>query len=455
MPKITQEQKEKVYELYNQGYRGKKIGRLVGIDGSYAQRILRSFDAGDFSWLNSSFRHFEKAFTESEKEMIVNDFLNTHRTFSEHVAKTGIPQGILQAWIRNYNIYGVCMRKHGRPPKDGSNDRISEENQRTGKEASIRAKRDHYLQNVLPGLCRGRDGSSKKKILRTVGECRRLGIPLRDCLSRLNLSSSTCHFWKKHENDINKEDKELEQAIKQVQESNHWAYGAKRMAKSLVSEGFYERINHKRVERIMSSCGLHAKVRRRRYPKSYYLTLKENSGQLPKNVLARNFVSETPRKRFVTDITYLPAKEGWLYLAAVMDLYNHEIVSYRASRFMSLNLVTEVVKQMTKQGINLQGTMIHSDMGWTYTNRVYVECLRGLGVHQSMSRKGNCWDNACIENFFGLFKSETIRQRSDREALPVDLMKKLVDDYIYWFNNQRIQKKLGYLSPVNYRKLAT
>lgn len=143
--------------------KSQKIGRLVGIDGSYAQRILRSFDAGDFSWLNSSFRHFEKAFTESEKEMIVNDFLNTHRTFSEHVAKTGIPQGILQAWIRNYNIYGVCMRKHGRPPKDGSNDRISEENQRTGKEASIRAKRDHYLQNVLPGLCRGRDGSSKKR----------------------------------------------------------------------------------------------------------------------------------------------------------------------------------------------------------------------------------------------------------------------------------------------------
>jgi len=227
------------------------------------------------------------------------------------------------------------------------------------------------------------------------------------------------------------------------------------MAKSLVSEGFYEQINHKRVERIMSSCDLHAKIRRRRYPKNYYLTLKEKSEQLPRNILARNFISESPGKKFVTDITYLPTKEGWLYLAAVMDLYNHEIVSYKTSRFMSLNLVTEVVKQMTKQGFNLQGTMIHSDMGWTYTNRVYVDCLRSLGVNQSMSRKGNCWDNACIENFFGLFKSETIKQKPSREVLSVDEMKKLVDDYIYWFNNQRIQKKLGYLSPVNYRKLAT
>jgi len=448
LPKITQKQKEELLRLYKKGFRSCYISRKTGISFTCAKTVLHSFDAGDFSWVNCSFRHFEKSFREPEKEMIVREFQDRHRTFREYVKETGIPENILRQWIRNYNTYGVCTRKRGRPSKGGSNDGRTEEDQRTG-------AREYYLENVLPSLCGKRDGSSKKKILRTIGECRELGISLKECLEGLKISSSTYHFWKNHENDINRKDRELELIIRQVQESNHWAYGAKRMAKSLVSEGFYERINHKRVERIMSSCDLHAKIRRRRYPKNYYLTLKENSEQLPRNVLARNFISETPGKKFVTDITYLPTKEGWLYLAAVMDLYNHEIVSYKTSQSMNLSLVTGVVKQMCRQGINLQGTMIHSDMGWTYTNRVYVDCLRRLGVNQSMSRKGNCWDNACIENFFGLFKSETIRQRSNRDVLSVDEMRKLVDDYIHWFNNQRIQKKLGYLSPVNYRKLAT
>ena len=92
-------------------------------------------------------------------------------------------------------------------------------------------------------------------------------------------------------------------------------------------------------------------------------------------------------------------------------------------------------------------------MGWTYTNKSYIKHLKNLGVQQSMSRKGNCWDNACMENFFGLMKSETIRQ--SKELLSVDGMVKLVDDYIHWYNHQRIQKKLGYLSPVDFRKLAT
>ena len=454
MPKITQEQKEQVFKLYREGYRSKYISKNVGISYSHAKRIISSFDAGDFSWLDNSFRHYENSISNLEKERIVKEIQIERKTFPFYVKKFDLPESVLSQWIRNYNIYGVCTRKRGRSRKDGSYDTRAEENQRVRKETEIRTRRNYLLQNVLPNLCRRRDGTSKKKILRTISECRGLGISLKDCLTRLNLSESTYHFWKKHENDIKTEELKLVETIKQVQESNHWAYGAKRMAKNLVSEGFCEQINHKKVERIMSSYNLHAKIRRRRYPKNYYLTLKENTEQLPRNDLARDFNSDKPLKKFVTDITYLPTKEGWLYLAAIMDLYNHEIVSYKTSQFMSLNLVTSVVKQLS-QKTRLKGSMLHSDMGWTYTNRAYVNCLKELGIHQSMSRKGNCWDNACIENFFGLFKSETIKQIPSRQLLSVDEMRNLVDDYIYWYNNQRIQKKLGYLSPVNFRKLAT
>ena len=395
--------------------------------------------------MDSGFRQQGKAISEDEKERIIKELSGSKITWGEAVSKFGFPENTLQMWKRNYNEYGVCSRKQGRPRKDGSDDKRPEENQ-------ITARRDYYLQNVLPCLRGKRDGSSKKKTLRAIGECRRLGIPLRRCLEELGLSSSTYHFWKSHENEESQKDKKLSEAIRCAQEQNHWAYGSKRMAKWLVNEGFAERLNHKRVERVMGKFNLHAKIRRKRYPKNYYLVLKENPVERPENILARNFSSERPMQKLVTDITYLPTNEGWVYMAAVMDLWNREIVSYEISRHMSLDLVKNVVNQLKSKGLSRE-TLIHSDMGWTYTNKSYIEHLKNLGVQQSMSRKGNCWDNACMENFFGLMKSETIKQT--RQLLTVDEMVKLIDDYIHWYNNQRIQKKLGYLSPVDFRKLAT
>ncbi|MBQ7644927.1 MAG: IS3 family transposase, partial [Spirochaetales bacterium] len=225
----------------------------------------------------------------------------------------------------------------------------------------------------------------KKKTLRTIGECRKLGIPIRRCLEELGLSSSTYHFWKSHENEENEKDKNLSEAIRLVQEQNHWAYGSKRMAKCLVSEGFAERLNHKRVERVMGRFDLHAKIRRRRYPKNYYLALKENPIELPGNVLSRDFIADKPMQKLVTDITYLPTDEGWVYMAAVLDLWNREIVSYRISCHMSLELVKDVVSQLG----SCTGALIHSDMGWTYTHPSYIRHLKELGFKQSMSRKGN------------------------------------------------------------------
>ena len=442
MSKITKEQKKEFYELYKEGYRSMVISRKTGINRSYVKKIIKEFNSGVFSWLNMDFRDHEKMISEEEKILIVKELTETNMSWGEAVSKFGFPENTLRMWKINYNEHRVCSQKHGRPRKDGSNDKRSEKDQRA-------RRRDYYLQNILPGLRGKRDGSAKKKTLRAIGECRRLGIPLRRCLEELGLSSSTYHFWKSHEKEENQKDKKLSEAIRCVQEQNHWAYGSKRMAKWLVSEGFAEKLNHKRVERVMGLFNLHAKIRRKRYPKNYYLALKENSTELPGNVLARDFSADKPKQKLVTDITYLPTDEGWIYMAAVMDLWNREIVSYRISRHISLGLVKDVVNQLK----SCRGALIHSDMGWTYTHPFYIRHLKELGFKQSMSRKGNCWDNACMENFFGLMKSETIRQT--KQLLTVDGMVRLIDDYIQWYNNQRIQKKLGYLSPVDFRKLAT
>ena len=450
MPKITEEQKRRFFNLYKQGFRAWPISRETGITRSYVNRILHEFNSGDFSWLDSGFRQQGKAISEDEKERIIKELSGSKTTWGEAVSKFGFPENTLRMWKRNYNEYGVCTRKRGRPRKGGSdvNERVGKD-QTAREREEIAARRDYYLQDILPHLRGKRDGSSKKKTLRTIGECRRLGIPLRRCLEELGLSSSTYHFWKNHENDENQKDKKLSEAIRCVQEQNRWAYGSKRMAKQLVKEGFSDRINHKRVERVMGKFDLHAKIRRRRFPKNYYLALKENPAKLPDNVLSRDFKADGPMRKLVTDITYLPTDEGWIYMAAVMDLWNREIVSYRISRHISLELVKGVVSGLGRY----RGALIHSDMGWTYTHPSYIGHLKKLGLRQSLSRKGNCWDNACMENFFGLMKSETIRQT--KQLLTVDEMVKLIDDYIHWYNNQRIQKKLGYLSPVDFRKLAT
>ena len=410
---------------------------------SYIHQILHMFDSGDYSWLEADYQNQEEKNTEQEKVRIVKAMSEQRLPWGEAVARYGFSENTLRRWKRNYNEYGVCTRKRGRPRKGGSdvNERVGKD-QTAREREEITARRDYYLQDVLPHLRGKRDGSSKKKTLRTIGECRRLGIPLSRCLEELGLSSSTYHFWKNHENDENQKDKKLSEAIRCVQEQNRWAYGSKRMAKQLVKEGFADRINHKRVERVMGKFDLHARIRRRHYPKNYYLTLKENSSELPGNVLSRNFKSDGPMRKLVTDITYLPTDEGWIYMAAVMDLWNREIVSYRISRHISLGLVMGVVSNLKNHGLPRE-TLIHSDMGWTYTHPSYIGHLKKLGLRQSLSRKGNCWDNACMENFFGLMKSETIRQT--KQLLTVDEMVKLIDDYIHWYNNQRIQKKLGYL----------
>lgn len=445
MPRITEKQKRLFLELYQKGFRCGHLSKKVGMSISYVKKLLHSLDAGDYSWFSSSFRDYAKVIPEHEKARIAREISESSMSWSEAVSEYGFPENTLRQWKRNYNEYGVCAMKRGRPGKERQYDRRAEEDQGAG-------RREHYLQNVLPGLRGERDGSAKKKIIRAVGECRGLGIPLKRCLEALGLSPSTYHYWKKHEDEANREDLKLSEAIKCVQEQNHWAYGSKRMAKHLVAEGFAQRLNHKRVARIMGKFGLHAKIRRRRYPKNYYLSLKESRTERPGNILDREFSSDCPMRKLVTDITYLPTGEGWVYMAAVMDLWNREIVSYKLSRHMSLDLVRDVVSMLKDRGLSNE-TMIHSDMGWTYTHMSYIEHLKTLGVQQSMSRKGNCWDNACMENFFGLMKSETIRQ--SKQILSVDEMQRLIDDYIYWYNNQRIQKKLGYLSPVDFRKSVT
>ena len=184
-------------------------------------------------------------------------------------------------------------------------------------------------------------------------------------------------------------------------------------------------------------------VRRRKY-RSY----KGQVGLAAPNVLERDFTTDAPNKKWVTDVTEFKMLGTKQYFSPVIDLFNGEVVSYELRPSPVLGLVTAMLDKALITLDAGQKPMIHSDQGWHYRHLVYQERLRAAGLEQSMSRRGNCLDNAVAENFFGHFKEEFLRQQ---RFTNMSEFKTELDKYIHWFNNDRIRLKLKGLSPVQYR----
>ena len=200
------------------------------------------------------------------------------------------------------------------------------------------------------------------------------------------------------------------------------------------------------------SNSLHAKQKVRKHPKNYYRQKEAKARNLPGNVIDRDFSSDHAHRKLLTDITYIHVKAGWCFLSAVKDTFNGEIVAYAMSRRLDLKLVFDTIEDLKATLGSLNGVLLHSDRGWTYTNPQFVRLLDSEGMTLSLSRKGNCWDNAPMESFFSTFKSETIHH-DDFHYRNVSYaeMVLLVQNYIEYYNDSRIVKKLGWLSPVQYR----
>lgn len=452
--RISTKTKLKVLKLLKQGFRSQYIANRLHMHRSTVEQWVYLFDGGNESWVYESYSHRYSFMSEKEKQEIVGCVLDLEISKAGACTKYKISRNVLNKWICNYNNHGITTLKKGRPAKRGCNDgrgKEEDEGARKGERRTEAGRR--LLEDILPHLRGKRDGSSKKNVLQAVAEGQRLGIPAERSLKEVGVASSTYYYWLSHKDSKKEEDEALAAAIREIQEDSYWAYGALRMTEALKQSGRYESINHKRVERVMREYKLNAKVRRRRFPKNYYMMMKDNGPEFPGNVLARDFSADGPLQKLVTDITYLPTEEGWCYMAAIKDLYNNEIVARKVSRNQTLGLVIDVVKQLKNRAGSLRGCLLHSDMGWTYTNARYVKFLKELGIVQSLSRKGNCWDNACMENFFGHMKSETIYQSGkNNRGYKFNEIRKIVYDYVTWYNEVRISKKLRYQSPVQYRK---
>lgn len=236
----------------------------------------------------------------------------------------------------------------------------------------------------------------------------------------------------------------MKEKIRSIFEQHHGRYGYRRITATLKRLG--EQINHKTVQRLMGVMKLKSTVR----PKKYR-SFKGDIGTAAPNELDRQFSAEAPNQKWVTDVTEFNVDGNKLYLSPILDLYNREIVAFQTSTRPVFEMVVSMVKQAFTKLLPHEKPMLHSDQGWQYRMAPYKAMLGERGLMQSMSRKGNCHDNAAMESFFGVLKTEFFYQRkfSSIEELQIGLR-----EYIRYYNHDRIKIDLDGLSPVSYRTQA-
>ena len=208
--------------------------------------------------------------------------------------------------------------------------------------------------------------------------------------------------------------------------------------------------NDKTIYKYMKTLGLSSPIRKKRYQCCTKEDPNEKARIVCSNHLARNFTASRPLEKLVTDVSYIYSQEGRMYLSVIKDLFDNSIIAYQVSKFNDLRLVMDNVVQVIDDNWNpTVACTLHSDQGFQYTNIVYIKYLEVRGVTVSHSRKANCYDNACCENFFGHLKSECL-ELGDYSKTNDDLIR-AVADYIDFYNKRRPQRKLKGMTPEQYR----
>ena len=234
--------------------------------------------------------------------------------------------------------------------------------------------------------------------------------------------------------------------ISAVYAQNRGAYGWPRIWRELVAQGIH--VGKQRVQRLMKKHSIHARGKRK-----FRVTTTDSKHNLPvaPNVLARNFTPAAPNQMWVGDFTYIATKEGWLFLAVVIDLFSRKVVGWSMRPDMQRNLVIDALEMawFSRNPGKQEGLIFHSDRGSQYASEEFRKVLEHCSITPSMSRKANCWDNACSETLFGSLKVERLHGEqfeSIREA------KDAVIAWLVWYNQSRMHSTLNYVSPMQFEQ---
>jgi len=259
----------------------------------------------------------------------------------------------------------------------------------------------------------------------------------------LDVSESGFHAWRtrvpcKRE----RENGRLEIEILAAHQRTRHTYGTERLQRDLSDNGVHATLY--RVRTLRKKLGLRCKQKRK------FKVTTDSKHHLPTapNILKRSFTANAPNEAWVSDITYIPTDEGWLYLAGIKDLFNGELVGYAMSERMTQKLVVKALLEATTKKHPSPGLILHSDRGSQYCAHEYQKILKQFGMVASMSRKGNCWDNAPMESFWGILKNELVHHRTFKTRQQA--INEITEYIEIFYNRQRKQEKLGYLSPAEF-----
>lgn len=270
--------------------------------------------------------------------------------------------------------------------------------------------------------------------------------PIRVMCRVLRVARSAYYDWKKGKASARAaEDAVLAVHIKVIHRTSRGTYGVPRVLAELREQGY--RVGKDRVGRLMRAQGLTGTPKRRFRPTT---TDSDHDHRVADNVLDRNFEASAPNQAWVGDITYLATKAGWVYLVVLLDLFSRKVVGWSLQQHMQTELCLQALRQAITTRRPGPGLVHHSDRGSQYTSDDYQTALEAIGAVPSMSRKGNCWDNAVAESFFGTLEQELVQQQEELWADEAEA-RSAVGQYIHGFyNHRRRHSTLGQLSPVQF-----
>ena len=310
-----------------------------------------------------------------------------------------------------------------------------------------------------PGLSSTASEPTNEEKVIAITELRQ-SFPLNELLKFYRIAKSSYYYGLKALQAKESKDQKLRDEILFIYNENHCRYGFRRITIK-INEKSEEPINHKRVQRIMHELGIfgiqgkngkyHSYKNDNGEPKENLLLEKVIDEEKHKTVFKRHFETTGPNQKWTTDVSEFKHKDGKIYLSPIMDMFDGYIIAYDLSIHPDFNQTKRMIDKAFSQFDDLEGLIFHSDQGWQYQMKQYGIWLKARGIKQSFSRKGNCMDNSLMENFFGILKNE-MYYGHEYEFKTLDDLKQAIEEYIKWYNEERINVKRKGLSPLQYRQ---
>jgi transposase InsO family protein/transposase-like protein len=431
MKKIfKKEEKEEAVRLYEKGMGCQTISRIIKANPGTILRWVNLYNKfGEIK----DYGHYHPV-SAKEKVRLVSMYKRENVSLEQFALKHDIPRSSFSKWVLQTRVsLQQKSRNHGKE-KDRKDSRTKADREAAGTDSKITGRSGFAKKIASLSKCKN---ATKQEIVIAIDSLRHK-YPLTMLLDIKKMARSTFYYQL---NRINKDKySDLKKIIAEISRKNK-SYGYRRIVCQLKNERNIT-VNHKLVLKLMNE--MQIKVSK---PRRHYHSYKGTVGSIADNLIARNFKTGSPDSKWTTDISQININGDKLYLSVILDMFNSEVVTYKISSHPDLKLVLSMLDSAIKNHKCSGKLILHSDQGWHYQHPMYCRKLKEHQIIQSMSRKGNCYDNAIMESFFGVMKNELLYVK-DFESK--DEFIKAFKDYVDYYNNDRIKLRLE-TSPVNYR----